>query len=188
MRSIKSIEDSDIALLVINAEEGVIEHDKHIAGYILEKGKGIIIVVNKWDLSEEKKEDYIKMLRNEFQFITYAPIIFTSNVTKKGIGNILPMISKVKESITKEVKTSVINDLIMEAYQMKLPPTYKMKRLKIFFVSQIGSKPPKFLFRVNDDNLIHFAYKRYLENRIRESIDFTGTPIVLEFKGKKEEK
>ena len=98
------------------------------------------------------------------------------------------MISKVKESITKEVKTSVINDLIMEAYQMKLPPTYKMKRLKIFFVSQIGNKPPKFLFRVNDDNLIHFAYKRYLENRIRENIDFTGTPIVLEFKGKKEEK
>lgn len=188
MRSIKSIEDSDIALLVINAEEGVIEHDKHIAGYILEKGKGIIIVVNKWDLSDENKEDYIKMLRNEFQFIPYAPIIFTSNVTKKGIGNILPMVSKVKESITKEVKTSVINDLIMEAYQMKLPPTYKMKRLKIFFVSQIGSKPPKFLFRVNDDNLIHFAYKRYLENRIRESIDFTGTPIILEFRGKKEEK
>ena len=188
MRSIKSIEDSDISLLVINAAEGVIEHDKHIAGYILEKGKGIILVVNKWDLSEEKKEDYIKMLRNEFQFIPYAPIIFTSNVTKKGIGNILPMISKVKESITKEVKTSVINDLIMEAYQMKLPPTYKMKRLKIFFVSQIGSKPPKFLFRVNDDNLIHFAYKRYLVNRIRENIDFTGTPIVLEFKGKKEEK
>ena len=187
LRSMRAIDRADICLLVINREEGIIEHDKHIAGYAIEKGKGIIIVVNKWDTVTEKENDlkeFTKEIREEFKFISYAPIVFLSALTKKRIHTLMPEVKRVRESITKEIKTSVLNNVIMEAYGLNPAPSYKGKRLKIYFVSQTGVKPPKFTFNVNNKGLVHFSYERYLENKIRESFDFTGTPIEILFKNK----
>lgn len=185
LRSLKAIDRSDICLVVINAEEGIKEHDKHIAGYAIERGKGIIIVVNKWDTVENSNiQEYEKLIRAEFQFATYAPIVFLSALTKKRIHTLMPEIIKVKENIKKEIKTSLLNEVIQDAYQLNLPPSYKGKRLKIYFTSQTGIAPPKFTFRVNNKGLVHFSYERYLENKIRENFDFTGTPIILQFKNR----
>ena len=185
LRSLKAIDRSDICLVVINAEEGIMEHDKHIAGYAIERGKGIIFVVNKWDKAENNSiNDFEKLIRAEFQFATYAPIVFLSALTKKRIHTLMPEIIKVKENIKREVKTSIINEVIQDAYQLNNPPTYKGNKLKIYFVSQTGINPPKFTFRVNNKGLVHFSYERYLENKIRENFDFTGTPIVLQFKNR----
>lgn len=185
MRSMKAIDRSDICLLVINAEEGIIEHDKHIAGYVLEKGKGLIIVVNKWDtVSEESIKDYTKKIRNEFQFLSYAPVVFVSALTKKRIHTIMPEVLKVSENIRREISTSVLNDVITDAYMLNIPPSYKGKRLKIYFTNQSGTKPPKFTFHVNNKELVHFSYERYLENKLRENFELEGTPIVLQFKNK----
>ncbi|MBQ6323272.1 MAG: ribosome biogenesis GTPase Der [Bacilli bacterium] len=185
LRSLKAIDRSDICLVVINAEEGIKEHDKHIAGYAIERGKGIIIVVNKWDtVTDISIQDFEKTIRAEFQFATYAPIVFLSALTKKRIHTLMPEILKVKDNIKKEIKTSLINEVIQDAYQLNLPPSYKGKRLKIYFTSQTGINPPKFTFRVNNKGLVHFSYERYLENKIRENFDFTGTPIILQFKNR----
>ena len=184
-RSLKSIDRSDICIVVINAEEGIMEHDKHIAGYAIERGKGLIFVVNKWDKVEETTiQDFEKLMRAEFQFAPYAPIVFLSALTKKRIHTLMPEIIKVKENIKREVKTSLLNEMIQDAYQMNLPPSYKGKRLKIYFTSQTGINPPKFTFRVNNKGLVHFSYERYLENKIRENFDFEGTPITLQFKNR----
>lgn len=187
IRSMRAIDRSDICLLVINAEEGIIEHDKHIAGYVLEKGKGLIIVVNKWDTVKDADiKKYTNKVRNEFQFLSYVPIVFTSATTKKRIHTIMPEVLKVAENIKREVPTNVLNDIINEAYTLNIPPSYKGKRLKIYFANQSGIKPPKYTLRVNDKHLVHFSYERYLENKLRESINLEGTPIVLQFKNKGE--
>lgn len=188
LRSLRAIDRSDVCLLVINAEEGIIEHDKHIAGYALERGKGIILVVNKWDKVENPNiKEYTDYVRREFQFITYAPIVFLSALTKKRIHTLMPAILTVCENVKREISTSVLNDVIQDAYQLNIPPSYKGKRLKIYFVSQTGKKPPKFTFRVNNKGLIHFSYERYLENKLRENFELEGTPIVLQFKNKTDE-
>ncbi len=187
-RSLKAIDRSDICLVVINAEEGIKEQDKHIAGYAIEKGKGLIFVINKWDTVKNTTiEEFTKRMRNEFQFATYAPIVYVSALTKKRIHTLMPEVIKVAENIKKEIKTSIINSVILDAYQLNIPPSYKGKRLKIYFTSQTGIKPPKFTFRVNNKGLVHFSYERYLENKIRENFDFTGTPITLQFKNKNNE-
>ncbi len=187
LRSMKAIERSDICLLVINAEEGIIEHDKHIAGYVLEKGKGLIIVVNKWDKVENDDiKEYIKKVRNEFQFLSYVPIVFTSALTKKRIHTIMPEVIKVSQNIVREIPTNVLNDAINDAYLLNIPPSYKGKRLKIYFTNQSGTKPPKFTFHVNNKGLVHFSYERYLENKLRESFELEGTPIILQFKNRSE--
>lgn len=185
LRSLKAIDRSDLCLVVINAEEGITEHDKHITGYAIERGKGIIFVVNKWDKVEDTStSEFEQLMRNEFQFATYAPIVFLSALTKKRIHTLMPEVVKVKENIKKEIPTHIMNDVIQDAYQLNLPPSYKGKRLKIYFASQTGIKPPKFTFRVNDKGLVHFSYERYLENQIRKNFDFTGTPITLQFKNR----
>lgn len=184
-RSLKSIDRSDICVVVINAEEGIMEHDKHIAGYAIERGKGLIFVVNKWDTVKDISiQEFEKLMRAEFQFATYAPIVFLSALTKKRIHTLMPEIVKVKENIKREVKTSLLNEVIQDAYQLNLPPSYKGRRLKIYFTSQTGINPPKFTFRVNSKGLVHFSYERYLENKIRENFDFEGTPITLQFKNR----
>ena len=184
-RSMKAIDRSDICVVVINAEEGIKEHDKHIAGYAIERGKGLIFAVNKWDTVKDTTiNDYEKLMRAEFQFAPYAPIVFISALTKKRIHTLMPEIIKVKENIKREVKTSILNEVIQDAYQLNLPPSYKGKRLKIYFTSQTGIEPPKFTFRVNNKGLVHFSYERYLENKIRENFDFEGTPITLQFKNR----
>ncbi len=184
-RSLKSIDRSDICLVVINAEEGITEHDKHIAGYAIERGKGLILVVNKWDTVKDTSiNEYKKLVRAEFQFATYAPIIFLSALTKKRIHTLMPEVIKVGENIKREIPTSILNNVILDAYQLNIPPSYKGKRLKIYFSSQTGTKPPKFTLRVNNKGLVHFSYERYLENKIRENFDFEGTPITIQFKNR----
>ena len=188
VRSMRAIDRSDICLVVINAEEGIKEHDKHIAGYAIDSGKGLIFVVNKWDQAKDTSiNEFTKLMRAEFQFATYAPIVFLSALTKKRINTLMPEVVRVGNNIKNEVKTNVLNDVIYDSYQLNIPPSYKGKRLKIYFTSQTGIKPPKFTFRVNDKGLVHFSYERYLENKIRENFDFTGTPITLQFKNRRDD-
>ena len=191
LRALKAIDRSNVCVIVINAEEGIIEHDKHIAGYALEAGKAVVIVVNKWDTITEDKEEAMKKFKqdvqNNFQFMSYAPIVFLSALTKKRIHTLIPEIIKVYENTKKEIKTSLLNDCINEAYLLNLPPSYKGKRLKIYFASQVQNCPPTFNIEVNNKGLVHFSYERYLENKIRESFDFEGTPIVIQFKNKGEQ-
>ena len=188
LRSMKAIERSDICVLVINAEEGIIEHDKHIASYALEAGKAMVIVVNKWDTVKDKNDiaSFTKLIRAEFKFLSYVPIVFLSALTKKRIHTLMPEIIKVYENSKKEIKTSILNDIIRDAVLLNEPPSYKGKRLKIYFVNQSGIKPPKFTFSVNSKGLVHFSYERYLENKLRENFDLEGTPIILQFKNKNE--
>ena len=184
-RSMYSIDKSDITLLVIDADDGIKENDKHIAGYAIEKGKGLIIVVNKWDLVEDYTiDEYTKIIRDEFQFCPYAEIVFLSALTKKRISTLIPKIKKVEENINREVKTSYLNSILEDAMTKHIPPSYKGKRLKVYFANQTGTKPPKFTLHCNSKELVHFSYYRYLENQIRDKIDFTGTPIVLQFKNR----
>ena len=184
-RSLKAIERSDICLVVINAEEGIKEHDKHIAGYAIERGKGLIFVVNKWDTVKDTTiPEFEKKMRSEFQFATYAPIVYLSALTKKRIHTLMPEIIKVGENIKREIPTSLLNNVVLDAYQLNIPPSYKGKRLKIFFTSQTSTKPPKFTLRVNNKGLIHFSYERYLENKLRENFELEGTPIILQFKNR----
>ncbi|MEG1647718.1 MAG: ribosome biogenesis GTPase Der [Bacilli bacterium] len=190
LRSLKAIDRSDVCLIIINAVEGIVEHDKHIAGYAIEAGKAVILVVNKWDLIDNKDEEMKKFtqeIRNNFQFMPYAPIVYLSALTKKRIHTLMPEVIKVYNNSKKEIGTSLLNDVIRDAYELNLPPSYKGKRLKIYFANQARTCPPTFNIRVNNKGLIHFSYERYLENKIRESFDFEGTPIVLQFKNKGEE-
>ncbi len=187
IRSLKSIERSDVCVVVIDASEGIIEHDKHIASYAIDAGKAIVIAVNKWDTVSDKDmsmKKWIKDIKNNFQFIPYAPIVFLSAKTKSRIHTLMPQVILSYESANREIKTSALNDCIRDAVMLHMPPSYKGKRLKIYFVNQSGIKPPKFTFNVNNKGLVHFSYERYLENKIRESFDLVGTPIILQFKNK----
>ena len=189
LRSMRAIDRSDVCVVVIDASTGIIEHDKHIIGYALEAGKAIVLVVNKWDVIENKDEEmkkWTKLIRSDLEFISYVPIVFLSAMTKKRIHLLMPEILKVYENSKKEIKTSLLNDVIRDAYELNLPPSYKGKRLKIYFSNQANIKPPTFDIQVNSKGLVHFSYERYLENKIREAFDFTGTPIVLNFKSKSE--
>lgn len=191
IRSLKAIERSNVCVVVINAEEGIVEHDKHIVSYAVEAQKSIVLVVNKWDTITDPNNN-IKIwkhkIANEFQFIPYVNIVFLSALTKKRIQTLMPEVITAYMNSKKEIKTSLLNNVIVDAVNLHNPPAYKGKRLKIYFVSQTGTMPPKFTFQVNNKNLLHFSYERYLENKIRENFDFTGTPIIFQFKNKKEEK
>ena len=190
LRSMKAIDRSDVCLLVINAEEGIIEHDKHIAGYALDANKPVVLVVNKWD-TVDNKEEAMKKWKNDilanFQFMSYANVVFLSALTKRRVQTLMPEIINSYNNARREIKTSLLNDVIMDAYNLNIPPSYKGKRLKIYFSTQVRTAPPTFNIQVNSKGLIHFSYERYLENKIREAFDFTGTPIVIQFKNKGEE-
>ena len=190
IRTLRAIDRSDVCCIVINAEEGIIEHDKHIVSYALEAGKAMVLVVNKWDTVENKDLEMKKWkekIKQEFQFIPYVPIVFLSALYKKRLHLLMPEILRVYNNSKNEIKTSLLNDVIMDATSLHEAPSYKGKRLKINFVSQTGIKPPKFTFFVNDKKLIHFSYYRYLENKLRENFQLEGTPIILQFKNKNEE-
>ena len=187
LRSLKAIERSDVCLLVIDYLDGIKEHDKHIASYAIEAGKGIVIVVNKYDENDgKKKADFIKLIRAEFQFLPYVNIIFVSAKNKKNIHLIMPEVLRAYESRNRHIATSVLNDIVGEAYNLNLPPSYKGRRLKIYYVVEEAVAPPKFVFYVNSKNLVHFSYYRYLENKLRENIELSGTPIILKFKNRSE--
>jgi GTPase len=182
LRALRAIERSDVVLVVINAEEGIIEQDKKIAGYAHEAGRAIVIVVNKWD-AIEKDEKTMKELehkiREHFLFLSYAPIVFLSAKTKKRIHTLLPMINTASENHSMRVETSVLNDVIMDAVAMNPTPTDNGRRLKIYYTTQVAVKPPTFVVFVNEPELMHFSYERFLENRIREAFGFEGTPIKI---------
>lgn len=187
IRSMRAIERSNVCVLVISAEDGIIEQDKHIAGMAINAGKALVICVNKWDTIENKDtaiKKWKELLKYEFQFATYAKVVFLSALTKKRIHMLMPEIIGAYENHQKEVKTSLVNSVIEEAVALHEPPSYKGRRLKIYFVNEEATKPPKFVFRVNDKKLVHFSYERYLENKLRENFDFTGTPIILKFKNR----
>ena len=190
LRSLQAIEESDVCVVVINAEEGIIEHDKHIVEYALEAHKAIVLVVNKWDLIDDKDnaiKEWNRKIQNEFQFIPYIRTVYLSALTKNRVHTLMPEIIKAYESYCKEIPTSVINDVIRDATNLHEAPSYRNKRLKVYFVKQSDICPPKFTFHVNDKGLVHFSYYRYLENKIRESIDLDGTPIILQFKNRNDD-
>ncbi len=189
IRSIRAIEESDVCVVVIDALEGILEHDKHILGYALDAGKGIVLAVNKWDKVNDPDSAikiWKKKIASEFQFSPYIKVVFLSALTKKRIHTLMPEILSAYENNHKEIKTSLLNQVIRDAVSFKSPPSYKGKRLKIYFVSETGINPPKFTFQVNNKGLLHFSYERYLENKLRENFDLTGTPIILQFKNKNE--
>ena len=187
LRSLKAIDRSDVCVLVIDASTGIIEHDKHIAGYAIEAGKGLVLVVNKWDVIEDKDKairEWKELLKAEFQFMTWSKVVFLSALTKKRLHTLMPEIISAYENNRREVKTSLLNNVINDATKLHEAPGYKGKKLKIYFSSQTGICPPKFTFRCNNKGLVHFSYERYLENTIRNNFDFTGTPITLQFKNR----
>lgn len=190
MRSLKAIERADVVLVVINGEEGIIEQDKHIAGYAHEAGKATLFVVNKWDAVEKDDrtmQEFEQSIRDHFLFMSYAPIVFLSAKTKQRLHKLIPVIQHVAEQHSKRISTHLLNDVVSDAVAYNPPPTDKGRRLRINYVTQVSVKPPTLVIFVNDPELMHFSYERYLENRIRASFDFEGTPIRLFTRRKSDE-
>lgn len=180
LRALSAIEKSDVILVLVDADQGIIEQDKHVAGYAHEAGKGVILVVNKWDLvpkDEKTMQKKEKELRNQFKYLDYAQIIFISATTKQRVAQLFPLINEAFENSNKRVQTSVLNDVIIDAQAMNPTTTFNGGRLKIFYVNQVSVQPPTFVLFVNDPTYLHFSYRRYLENRLRDAFGFTGTPI-----------
>jgi GTP-binding protein len=189
LRALKAIERSDVALMVINAEEGIIEQDKKIAGYAHEAGRGVILVVNKWDAVDKDDRTMKKFtddVRDHFRFLTYAPILFVSAESKQRIHTILPKVMEVAEQHSMRIQTHILNDILVDAVTMTPPPSDKGRRLKVNYGTQVSVKPPTFVLFVNDTELMHFSYQRYLENRIRDAFPFEGTPIRIFIRQKSE--
>ena len=191
MRSLRAVDRADVVLMVINAEEGITEQDKKIAGYAHESGKGVIIVVNKWDVFPDKDDKstlrFTEDLRDEIGFLQYAPVLYTSALTGQRIHRITELVKYVADQQSMRIQTSVLNELIRDAVSVNPPPSRRGKQLKIFFMTQADIQPPKFIIFVNDPELMHFSYLRFLENRLRESFGFEGTPLKLIVRGRKEE-
>lgn len=189
IRTLNAIDDADVCVLVLNAEEGIIEHDKHIASYILDAGKALVIAINKWDVVENKAEGkkvWEEAIKENFKFVSYAKVLYLSALTKKKIDTLMPAIIEAFENASRTIQTSALNEVINEAYTLHPAPSYKGRRLKIYFVHQEGTNPPKFVFNVNDKGLVHFSYERYLENTLRKNFLLDGTPIIIKFKNKNE--
>jgi GTP-binding protein len=182
IRSLKAIDRAEVVLLIVDAVDGLTEQDKKIAGYVHETGKSSIVVINKWDLIKKDDKTTLKFeehLRNELVFLQYAPIIFVSALTKLRIHKMLELCKVVVEHAFLRIPTSSLNKTIEEAVLLNQPPTYKGRILKIYYCTQASVKPPTFVLFVNDPELMHFSYRRYLENRLRQTWDFTGTPIKI---------
>lgn len=182
LRAMSAIERSDVVLFLIDGITGIREQDKHVAGYAHEAGKPIIIVYNKWD-AVEKDEHTIntvtQTIRKEFLYLSYAPIMFISALTKQRIHTVIPKIEEVYENSTRRITTSVLNEVILDAQAITPAPTHNGKRLKIYYSSQVAVAPPTFILFVNEPELMHFSYRRHIENRLREAFNFDGTPIHI---------
>lgn len=183
MRSMRAIDDSDVVLVVLNAEEGIRELDKHIAGYAHEAGRAVIIVVNKWDTIPDRDQrtmtDFTNLIRHEFQYLSYAPIVFVSAKTKQRLSRLPEMIEEAYDHQHRRIQSAVLNDVLMDALAANPTPSSNGRRLRVYYATQVAVAPPTFVIFVNDPDLMHFSYARYLENRIRAAFDFTGTPIRL---------
>lgn len=182
LRALKAIDRSDVALLVLDAETGIREQDKTIAGYALDAGKAIVIVVNKWDAVERNErtmDEFELEIHEQFPFLSFAPIVFLSAKTKRRLQRLLPIVKLVSESHAKRVPTNVLNDVIMDALAVHPLPTIKGQQLKVYYMTQVSVKPPTFVAFVNDPDIMHFTFKRFLENQIRDAFGFSGTPIHI---------
>ena len=182
LRALQAIDRSDVVCVVLNAEEGIREQDKHVAGYAHEAGRGIVIVVNKWDTLKKDNhtmKDFENLIRQEFQYLSYAPIIFVSAKTKQRLANLPALIKRVNTNHERRIPSAVLNDVVMDAIAHNPTPTDNGKRLRVYYATQVAVKPPTFVIFVNDPELMHFSYERFLENQIRAAFDFEGTPIHL---------
>ena len=189
VRAVAAIERSDVCILMIDAAEGLTEQDKKICGIAHEAGKGIVVAVNKWDLIEKETNtmrDFRREIEADMPFASYAPIVFISVKDRVRLGALMDTAAKVAEIRATRIPTGMLNSLITDAMMMKQPPADKGKRLKIYYVTQVGVKPPLFSFQVNKRSLMHFSYSRYLENRIRDTFGFEGTSIKFVFREKRE--
>jgi len=192
VRSLAAIDRCDVAVLVIDAKEGVSEQDSKIAGYIDEKGKAAVIVINKWDAVEKDTgtlEKYTKEVREKLKFMSYAPVVFISALTGQRVDRILKMVKSVYEQASRRVTTGLLNDILSDAQNALQPPATSGRRLRIYYATQQSVMPPTFVFFVNDESLMHFSYERYLENHFRKSFGFEGTPLrfILRERQNKEE-
>lgn len=182
MRAMRAIERSNVVIMVLNAEEGIREYDKHIAGFAHEAGKAMILLVNKWDALQKETntmKEFEQDIRDSFKYLDYAPILFVSAKTGQRINKLPDLIRLVDEHHRLRVSSSILNDVIMDAIAINPSPTDKGRRLKVFYVTQVAIQPPTFVVFVNDEDLMHFSYLRFLENQIRKAFDFDGTPIRL---------
>ncbi|MDH7480171.1 MAG: ribosome biogenesis GTPase Der, partial [Syntrophomonadaceae bacterium] len=189
LRALKAIDRCDVALTVIDATQGVTEQDKKIAGYAHEAGKAAVLVINKWDLvpkDEKTMTRFEKEIRSELPFLHYAPIIFVSAVTRQRVNKILELVDFVAEQYSTRIATSSVNEMLATATQLNPPPAEQARRLKILFGTQVKVKPPTFVIFVNDPELVHFSYQRYLENQIRQNFGFEGCPLTIRFKRRSE--
>lgn len=180
IRAVAAVERADVCILMINATEGISDQDTKIAGIAHEAGKAVIIVVNKWDLVEKDNHtmnNFIKDIDKELKYMPYAPKIFISALTGQRVSKLFDMIKVVNENNSLRVSTGVLNDVLIEAMAMNQPPAEKGRPLRIYYMTQVSVKPPTFVLFVNDTELLHFSYKRYIENQLREAFGFTGTPI-----------
>ena len=191
IRTLRAVDRSDVVLLVLNAVKGITEQDKKIAGYAHEAGKGIVIVVNKWDLYPNKTvmstEEFTKQIRHELIFMPYANVVYVSALTQQRISRLPEMIKDAAEANAMRISTSVLNQVVTDAVAMNQPPMEKGKRLKILYTTQVKVKPPTFVIFCNEPEIMHFSYQRYLENQLREAFGFKGTPINIIVRGKNED-
>lgn len=191
MRALRAVDRSDVVLMVIDAVDGVTEQDKKIAGYAHEAGKGVVLVVNKWDLYEKENDStirYTEELRKELIFLQYAPVVYVSALTKQRINRLPELIKFVAEQCAMRIATNVLNQLIEDAVALNPTPSDKGVRLRILYATQVKIKPPTFVIFVNNPEIMHFSYQRYIENKLRESFGFEGTPIKLIIRGREEDK
>lgn len=182
LRAMSAIERSDVVLLVLDASIGIREQDKHVAGYAHEAGRGIIIVVNKWDLPKKNStsaKEFEREIKEEFQYLDYAPILFVSAKTGQRLDQIPSMVKEVYDNQNQRIQSSVLNDLLLEASKLVPTPMVKGKRLRVYYMTQVSTNPPTFVVFVNDPELMHFSYERFLINQLRQNFDFTGTPIKI---------
>lgn len=189
VRTLAAIENADVCILMVDAEEGVAEQDEKIIGFAHENNKAIMVIVNKWDLIEKNDKtmnQFKKNISHQLSFLPYANYLFISAKTGQRVNKVLSMAKDCYNNYSKRIKTGVLNDVISNAVMMKEPPVVGTSRLKIYYVTQVAVKPPTFIFFVNNPELLHFSYERYLENKLRESFDFSGTGIKLEFRERKE--
>ncbi|MCD7709385.1 MAG: GTP-binding protein, partial [Clostridiales bacterium] len=189
-RAVTAIERSDVVVLMIDATEGVAEQDAKIAGIAHDRGKGIIIAVNKWDAIEKDNSSikkHTERVRQVLSFMPYAEIIFISAKSGQRVNKLFPMIDTAIANNSMRITTGVLNEIVTEATAMQQPPSDKGKRLRIYYVTQASVKPPTFVLFVNDRSLLHFSYQRYIENRIRDAFGFTGTPIRFIIRERKED-
>lgn len=191
IRSLRAIDRSDVVLLMINAAEGITEQDKKIAGYAHESGRGVVIVVNKWDIYPEKDDKstlrFTEDLRDEIGFLQYAPVLYASALTGQRVSRVTALVKYVAEQQSMRIKTSVLNELIRDAISVNPPPMHRGRQLKILFMTQVDIRPPKFILFVNDPELMHFSYLRFIENKLREHFGFEGTPLRLIVRKRNEE-